>query len=335
MDYYISENEFCIEQNDLGIRLDKFLTLNNQGLSRNQIQNLIKKGNLSLNNVIFFNPSYNLKAGDRLKLINTTEKFCQILPKKMELDIVYEDSDLIVLNKQKNLSVHPGNGLHTDNTLVSGLLYHLGNDNLSNLAGITRPGIVHRLDKDTSGLMLIAKNNLSHQNLAKQIYEKKVKREYKALVWGNISERSSQQILYPISRHKIHRDKMEVNPKLGKYALTNYEIIDIFSHLNISLIKCKLDTGRTHQIRVHMEYIKHPLIGDQKYFKNKKHYFNRLEYTIKNLISNIKSQMLHSYQIEFEHPMSKKYITLKKDTPKEFQNIVKILSSINNNVDSL
>ncbi|MBF8247107.1 MAG: RluA family pseudouridine synthase [Rickettsia sp.] len=310
-----------------GLRLDKFVLNHSNGFSRNQIQNFIKNGKILINQKICKNSSYLLKLGEEVLISEFERESNKILSKAIDLDILYEDEQILVLNKPKNMVVHPGNGSLVDDTLVSGLLHHCGENGLSNLQGITRAGIVHRLDKDTTGLMLIAKTNDAHQNLAEQIYKREVLREYKTIVWGNMLTRISNEISLPIARDKIHREKMIIDQKNGKYALTRYKILEIFSKYDISFIKCKLETGRTHQIRVHMEHIKHPIIGDKKYLKHKKFYEKNLDIKVKNMIKKIKSQMLHSYKIAFTHPITKEWLSFQQKLPNDFQNFIEYIKN--------
>ncbi len=284
-----------IDEDDL-IRLDKYL-IKKMNMSRNKIQEMIKE-NLILVNDKKTKNSYVLKPNDEVKIVGTLKEVTNAKPEKMDLNILYEDSDLMVINKPSGMVVHPSFG-HFTNTLVNGLLAHT--ESLSSNNGDIRPGIVHRIDKDTSGLLVIAKNNETHNLLAKQLKDKTLSRIYVALVKGRINY-DSLTIDAPIARDTSNRKKMCVNEN-GKDAVTHVKVLERYK--NASLVECKLETGRTHQIRVHMAYIGHPIINDPVYSSGKK--------------ASDFGQMLHAKEIGFIHPRTNKYMSFSCDVPDEFK----------------
>lgn len=286
-----------IEQELDCIRLDKYLALHTE-FSRSRIQQLIDEECIYVNDTIV-KANYKLKLKDeiKIKLPEIVETIAK--PMKMDLDIVYEDTDLLVINKQKGLVVHPGNGNY-DNTLVNGLLYYC--KDLSGINGVLRPGIVHRIDKDTSGLLIVCKNDFTHQAIAKQLEEKTCKRKYLALVHGVIPH-DYGTIDAPIGRDSKDRQKMTVTQHNSKNAITHFKVIKRYD--KYTLVECELLTGRTHQIRVHMQYIKYPIVGDPRYG-----YKKTLE---------TQGQMLHAYQISFTHPRTNEVMTLEAQPPEIFR----------------
>lgn len=316
----IKENQNC------NIRLDKFIydSLPNKekdAFSRTRIQDLIKNGNLKKDNQIFTTLSYKTKLNDEFSLDLPEPKETTIEEKNITLDILFEDENMLVINKQAGLTTHPGAG-NSDNTLVNALLYHC-KGNLSGVGGILRPGIVHRLDKDTSGLMVVAKNDVSHYSLSEQIQTRIFERHYNAIIWGNIFPKNGKIEGY-IDRSKTNRLKMEMTNSSGKYSCTNYSTIKEFGNV-ASLIDCKLDTGRTHQIRVHFSNKKHPLIGDQLYgFKGKKLKNGTLEN--QEFIENFPRQALHSKTIDFYHPITKEKMHFESELPSDMKELIKILN---------
>ena len=293
MKYVISEDEVLT-------RLDKYL-MNNTDISRSKIQEMIKEDLILVNNKHSKN-SYQLRVGDTIEIIGELKKETNAKAEKIDLDIVYEDDYLMVINKPSGMVVHPANG-HYDGTLVNALLYHT--NKLSKNNGDIRPGIVHRIDKDTSGLLVVAKNDEVHEALSKQLKDKTLSRIYIALVHGKINH-DTGTIDAPIGRDINDRKKMCVTDENGKEAVTHFKVLERFK--NTSLIECKLETGRTHQIRVHMNYINHPIVGDPVYGYKK------------NI--NDFGQMLHAKEIGFIHPITKEYMTFKCNPPKEFDEIV-------------
>lgn len=281
------------------VRIDVFLTENTE-FSRNKISQVIKKGEVLVNNKKV-SASYKVKIGDVINYNEPAPEIIDLEPEKMDLDIVYEDDYLVIINKQSGLVVHPAVGNYS-HTLVNGLLYHF--NKISNKKSI-RPGIVHRLDKDTSGLMIVAKDDKTHDLLAGMIKNKKVERKYLALVWG-ILRHEKGTIDAPIGRDINDRQKYTVTDINSKNSITHFKVIERFKE--VSLLECKLDTGRTHQIRVHMEYIGHPIVNDPVYGRRK--------------IINDFGQMLHSKSIKLIHPITNKELFFEVKPPKEFLEIL-------------
>ncbi len=294
-----------LKAND-SIRLDKYLT-KEISKTRNYIQKLIEDEHIKVNGKVISKKNYILNIDDEIEVFIPEPEILDIKPKDIQLDIVYEDEYLLVINKQKDLTVHPASGNY-DNTLVNALMYHV--DKLSSINGVIRPGIVHRIDKDTTGLLLVAKTNEAHNFLAKQLKNHTVKRIYYALVHNRFSEKKGI-INKPIARSKKDRKKMAVDAS-GKEAITHYEVIEEYD--NYSLIKCELETGRTHQIRVHMSYIKHPIVGDKTYGP-------------KNIKLTKSGQLLHAKIIEFIHPKDNEIKRFEVDLPDEFNDIIKKLKN--------
>ena len=259
--------EFSINKKNNGERLDVFLSKEIKNLTRSYIKKLIEKNNVKLNKISRTLPSTIIKTNDKIIINIIEEENLKIAPNNIKLDIVFEDRDILIINKPKGMVVHPGAGNYK-NTLVNALLYKYKNK-LSDINGNTRPGIVHRIDKETSGLLVVAKNNLSHSNLGKQFSEHSIKRKYQCLAWGVIRPLNGR-IETLISRNKKNRQLMTVSDVNGKRAITNYKTIKVFNLKDIpkiSLIECKLETGRTHQIRVHLKYKGTSLLGDKQYGK--------------------------------------------------------------------
>ncbi len=293
---------FLVEDNYDDIRIDKYL-IDELGYSRNKIQKLINQDKVLVNNQNIKN-SYIIKENDKIEVIGDVEEEINIKPQKMNLDIYYEDKDIIVVNKPSGMVVHPALG-HYENTLVNGLLYHC--QTLSKINNQVRPGIVHRIDKDTSGLLLIAKNNETHNILVNQMKKKQVTRKYIALVHG-IIKYDKGTIDAPIGRNSIDRKKMAVTDVNSKPAITHFKVLERLKE--VTLVECILETGRTHQIRVHMNYIKHPIVNDPMYSYNK-------------IINNF-HQMLHAKIIGFYHPKTNEYMEFEAPVPKEFNNILEM-----------
>ena len=313
-----------VKEDDENLRVDVFVNKKENAISRTRIKKLIMDKKLSLNNKIMVDPSKKVSLGDVLNLIIPNPKKASLKPYKYKLDIVYEDSDLIVLNKPAGIIMHPGAG-NFDNTIVNALINY-DKKSLSNIGDELRPGIVHRIDKDTSGLVLIAKNNQTHESLSHQFSKHSIVRIYQLLVWGKIRP-SKGRIETLITRSSKNRQMMEVSKTKGKNAITNYKTIEIFENKNIptlSLIECKLETGRTHQIRVHMKHIGNNILGDDKYKKRFKKIKNIDPILEKNL-TNLKRQFLHSKTIGFMHPKKNKEMFFDSILPNELQNILKIL----------
>ena len=305
-------------------RVDQFLSKKFQNLSRNRIKNLIINKNLKINNITIFDPSKKIIIGDNLILKIPTPKKSLLKPYNFKIDIVFQDKDLMIINKPAGISMHPGAGDY-EKTLVNALIYY-DKKNLSNIGDELRPGIVHRIDKDTSGLIVIAKNNVTHEKLSKQFSDHSVKRIYQALIWGKLRPQNGK-IKTLITRSSKNRQLMEVGVTKGKSAITNYKTLKVYENETIptfSLVECKLETGRTHQIRVHMSYKGNHILGDKKYKKK----FKRLKNINKNLseeITNLKRQFLHAKTLGFVHPVTGKVLEFSSNLPKDLDKIVKIL----------
>ena len=304
-------------------RLDKVLSLLCKESSRSQIQKAIKNKKLVLNGEIISNLSAKVKGNDEVTVIITEEVQEGLFPKYIPLDIVYEDNDLIVVNKSSDMTVHPGAGNYTD-TLVNALLYHT--NSLSDIGGEVRPGIVHRLDKNTSGLMVVAKNNQAHNHLAHQIETRSLVRKYKALVWGMIKP-TEGIIDIPIGRSGLDRKKMSIVGSGGKHAITHYKTLEILHRGLFSIVECSLETGRTHQIRVHLSHIGHSIVGDQTYGNNSRKIHGCPEYLQEKLYL-MKHQALHSFFISFIHPTSGKKMKFEKDIPKDYNELSKFIRKV-------
>ena len=319
--------KFLVKKVDNGERADIFLSKKINDLTRSFLKKLIKKNLLKINDKIISSPSIKLKTNDYLeiKLIYDQEK--KLIPKKIELNIIYEDKDILIVNKQKGLVVHPGAG-NFKNTLANALAYKYKN-NLSNINGKLRPGIIHRIDKDTSGLLVIAKNNISHSNLSKQFSEHTIKRKYKCLVWG-ILRPLNGRIDTLISRNKRNRQLMTVSEISGKRAITNYKTLRTFFRKDIpkiSLMECELETGRTHQIRVHLSYKGISILGDKQYGK-KKLKFKKINKELAFLLNSLQGQLLHAENIEFTHPTKNQWVKFKSELPKDFKKMQSFLEKV-------
>ena len=320
--------KFLVKKVDNGERADIFLSKKINDITRSFLKKLIKKNLLKINNKIISSPSIKLKTNDYLeiKLIYDQEK--KLIPKKIELDIIYEDKDILIVNKQKGLVVHPGAG-NFKNTLANALAYKY-KKNLSDINGKLRPGIIHRIDKETSGLLVVAKNNISHSNLGKQFSEHTIKRKYKCLVWG-ILRPLNGRIDTLISRNKKNRQLMTVSELSGKRAITNYKTLRTFFRKDIpkiSLMECELETGRTHQIRVHLSYKGVSILGDKQYGK-KKLKFKKINKELFSLLDSLQGQLLHAETIEFIHPTKNKWVKFKSELPKDFKKMIGFLENVN------
>jgi len=308
-----------------GYRIDKFLQLQIKELSRTRIQSLIHDGHVTLNNIIINNSAKKIKNQNQIKINFPPPKETLIKPNKIPLDILYDDNDIIVVNKSPGVVVHPGAGNY-EKTIVNGLLYKY-RENLSSIGGKLRPGIVHRIDKDTSGVIVVAKNDNSHISLSQQFSNHTIKRVYEALVWGSIKPQNGK-IREKISRSVKNRQLMAVRKEKGKIAITNYKTIKIFQNLNlpkISLIECELETGRTHQIRVHMNFKGNSILGDKSYGKSKKK-FKTIDPSLEKRINNFNRQALHAKSLGFIHPATKKEVFFQARRPKDFDALIKTLN---------
>jgi len=303
------------------IRLDKILTKKLEKYSRMQIKMLIKNGNVMLNNQPILDPSYSVRENDKFEISIIQSNKIKYLGEDITLDIIYEDDELLIINKQSGIVSHPAPG-NEKGTLVQALIHHAKNK-LSNINGNNRPGIVHRLDKNTSGVMVIAKNNFTHINLADQFKLHSITRRYQAIVWGVPSNQTVQGY---IQRHSINRKKMSLNNKgEGKYSKTDIKLIQSFQ--NASLIECTLHTGRTHQIRLHLTSINSPIIGDGIYGKSKigKYGLDKKTFNKFLILKNFPRQALHATHLGFYHPTLKKNVEFNSNLPEDMQNLRNLL----------
>ena len=313
-----------VKEKDKNPRIDVFISNNVKEMSRTRIKNLILSKKLKLNNKIILDPSKKVNFNDNIKLIAPEPQKSSLKAYKYKLDIIYEDNDLIVLNKPSGIVMHPGAG-NFDNTIVNALVNYNKNS-LSNIGGELRPGIVHRIDKNTSGLVVIAKNNYSHENLSLQFERHSITRVYQLLVWGKIRP-SNGKIETLITRSSKNRQMMAVSNSKGKKAITNYQTIELFENKNIptlSLLECKLETGRTHQIRVHMNFLGNSIVGDDKYKKKFKK-IKDIDPLLEASIINLKRQFLHAKTIGFIHPKKNKEMIFHSILPQELETILKML----------
>ena len=309
-------------QDDI-LRVDQFINKYEKDLSRSKIKNLILKKNLSINNKLNDDPSKKIKINDKISLIIPEPEEINLKPFEYKIEIIYEDNDLLVLNKKADISMHPGAG-NKDKTLVNALINY--KKKLSNINGELRPGIVHRIDKHTSGLVVIAKNNFTHENLSNQFSEHSIERKYQTLVWGKLRPINGK-IETLITRSSKNRQLMSVSLSKGKNSITNYKTLEIFEKETVptfSLIECKLETGRTHQIRVHMSYKGNNIVGDQKYKKKFKKIKN-INKELEKKIMNLDRQFLHAISLGFTHPTKNKRMNFKSKLPNDLENILKSL----------
>jgi 23S rRNA pseudouridine1911/1915/1917 synthase len=297
---------YCIPASEAGKRLDVWLTGELAEYSRSYVEKLIQEGNATVGGKIV-KSGHKLKAGDIVKVRIPKPKLLEVKAEEIKLDIVHEDDDIIVINKPRGMVVHPAAGNHTG-TLVNALLKHCGTS-LSDINGVIRPGIVHRIDKDTSGILVIAKNNRSHSILSDLLKEHDINRIYTAIAEGIITEERGT-IDAPIGRHPVDRKKMAVNTRNGRHAVTHFRVLERFR--SATLLEVKLETGRTHQIRVHMSHIGHPLVGDSIYGRKRKSF-------------GFEGQALHAGTLGFVHPSTGKYVEYTAEPPQEFKDLVERL----------
>ena len=284
-------------------RIDVYLSNVLEDTTRSHVQKLIEENNIDINGK-FIKANYKLKKGDIININIPEAKDISVDAENIPLDIVYEDNDMLVVNKPQGMVVHPAAG-NFDGTLVNALLYHC-KDSLSGINGEKRPGILHRIDKDTSGLLLVAKNDFAHVGLAEQIKEHSLTREYKALVHGNV-KMDSGTINAPIGRSDKDRKKMTITYRNSREAITHYQVIERYK--GYTLLKLRLETGRTHQIRVHMSKNGHPVVGDKTYGQKKEQF-------------NLKGQLLHAYKVGFIHPVTREYMEFESELPEYFKDIL-------------
>jgi 23S rRNA pseudouridine1911/1915/1917 synthase len=301
--------EFLVSEEEKGIRIDKAFTLHDENLSRSYFKKLILNGYSYINNKNNLDPSYKLIKGSYVKIILPELVDDIPIPENINLDILYEDDWLLIINKKEGMVVHPAPGNYKG-TLVNALLYHC-KGSLSGIGGVKRPGIVHRLDKDTSGLMIVAKNDEAHRYLSKEISLKNIERKYKAIVWGKPRHKLGI-IEANIGRNPHDRKKMSIVKNGGRTAITEYKILNSYDFS--SIIECNLHTGRTHQIRVHLASIGLPIIGDQLYSKS-----YTIPKKVPEAIVKFSRQALHSYSLKLIHPFSKKELVFIVDLPEDMQ----------------
>lgn len=302
----MENKEFIVDEDSKSLRLDVFLSRYFEDKSRSYLQNLIEEGNVKVNEKLK-KSNYKLKLGEKVSILIPEPVGLNVEPEDIPLDIVYEDNDVIVVNKSQGMVVHPAAGIY-NGTLVNALLSHC--KDLSGINGVARPGIVHRIDKDTSGVLVIAKNDNAHNKLAEQFKDHSMTRSYLALVEG-VLKKDEGTIDAPLGRHPIERIKIAVI-KDGRRAVTHYKVLERFN--NNTLVECVLETGRTHQIRVHMSHIGHPLVGDPVYGHKKQRF-------------NLKGQMLHAKKLGFIHPSTGEYMEFQSDLPDYFTKVIGILKN--------
>lgn len=291
-------------------RLDRYLAETLGDKSRSQIQRLIKEGHILVNGKAV-KANYRLFSGDRVEVSAPDLKEPDIEPEDIPLDILYEDSDIVIINKPKQMVVHPAPG-HYSGTLVNALMYHCKNE-LSGINGTMRPGIVHRIDMDTTGSLIVCKNDMAHQRLSEQLKEHSIKRIYEAIVHGNMKNEKGT-VNAPIGRHPTERKKMSIHAKNGREAVTHYKVLERFG--NYTYIQCELETGRTHQIRVHMQSIGHPLLGDEVYGPRKCPF------------PNLTGQTLHAKTLGIIHPGTNEYLEVNAPLPQYFVELLDRLRNI-------
>ena len=319
--------KFLIKENSTNERLDVFLSKKITHLTRSYIKRIIETRNVKINDKVVASPSKKIKTNDTVAIIIVSVKPKELLPNNIKLNICFEDKDILIINKPKGMVVHPGAGNH-ENTLANALIHKYKNQ-LSNINGELRPGIVHRIDKDTSGLLVIAKNNLSHSKLSKQFSEHSIERKYLCLVWGVIRPLKGK-IETLISRNEKNRQLMMVSEIKGKKAITNYKTLKAFNIKDIpklSLIECNLETGRTHQIRVHMKYKGTSLLGDNQYGK-KNVKFKKINTDFLKIISKLDGQALHAKSLGFIHPTTNKFVNFDSKLPSDFKKLLDLLENL-------
>ena len=292
-------DKLILEADESGKRLDAYLAENTE-LTRTRIQQLIKEENIKVNDKKT-KSSYKIETGDTIEVFIPEKKEIDLVPQNISINILYEDNDIAVINKKAGLVIHPSHG-HESGTLVNAIMFHI--KDLSGINGEIRPGIVHRLDKDTSGLVIIAKNDKAHNRLSEMFKNKEINKTYLAIVKGSLG-RDKGSLETQMGRDPKDRKKMSVLKTGGKTAITNYEVLD--KNDKFSLVRVNIETGRTHQIRVHMKYLGYPILGDSVYGKESK---------------SVKRQMLHAYKLEFLHPVTGKEMIIKSEIPKDFSEVL-------------
>jgi len=308
IDEYLEQDIINIQLNDenseyIGIRIDKCLSEILNDYSRAYIQKLLDEGNITVNSKVV-KSNYKLRAEDSINISIPEPEELEIIPEDIPLDIVYEDDDILIVNKPKGMVVHPAPG-HSSGTLVNAIMYHC-KDSLSTINGVLRPGIVHRIDMDTTGLLMICKNDVAHRIMSDKFKVHDITRVYTAICYNHFAEPEGT-VDKSIARHKVDRKKMAIDPN-GRRAVTHYKVVEELSN-NFSLIECRLETGRTHQIRVHMASINHPLLGDEVYGP-------------KNKPFKTEGQVLHAGILGFEHPITGEYMEFKAQLPEYFKKVL-------------
>jgi len=325
--YFMTKNiNLIVKPEENNIRVDAFINKRQSMISRTRIKNLILKEKLKLNDQIIKNPSKKVLSGDTIFLEIPKPKEASLKAYDFKLNIVFEDDDLLVINKPAGIIMHPGAGNY-DNTIVNALM-HYNKNTLSTIGDELRPGIVHRIDKDTSGLIVVAKNNETHEHLSMQFNKHTITRIYQLLIWGKLRP-SSGKIDTFITRSSKNRQMMEVSNSKGKRAITNYKTLEVFENdktPTLSLVECKLETGRTHQIRVHMTYLGNSIMGDGKYKKKYKRLKN-IDTNLENSIYKLDRQFLHAKTLGFIHPKTNKEMVFSSILPQELENIIKLLKN--------
>lgn len=296
--------DYTITNEQENLRIDKYLVQTVPDISRSYLQKLVTDGQVLVNGVPV-KTSYKLKSGDVVQVTIPEPEVLQIIPEDIPLDILYEDADILIVNKPKGMVVHPAAG-HTTGTLVNAVMYHC-KDELSSINGVLRPGIVHRIDMDTTGVLVVCKNDMAHQSLAEQLKVHSITRIYYAIVYDNLPEEEGT-IHKPIGRHPTNRKKQAVNVKNGRDAITHYRVLERLQG-KYTLVECRLETGRTHQIRVHMASIHHPLLGDTLYGPAKDPF-------------HLQGQTLHAGVLGFVHPRTGQYVEFRAELPEYFQELL-------------
>jgi 23S rRNA pseudouridine1911/1915/1917 synthase len=322
-----NSTKFSIKEEDTGARLDVALAKLIPDLTRSNLKKIIELEQVKINNSVEKAPSKKLKTDDLVEINLIPVEEIKIVPTEIKLDIVHEDKDILIVNKPAGMVVHPGAGNYKE-TLVNALIYKYKN-NLSDINGTTRPGIVHRIDKETSGLLVVAKNNKAHSNLGKQFSDHTIQRTYQALTWGVLRPLSGK-VETLIGRSRKNRQLMSVTEITGKKSITNYKTLKVFNIENIpkiSFVECELETGRTHQIRVHMAYKGNSLLGDQQYGK-KNLRFKKINEEFEDKLKVLNRQALHAKSLGFIHPTSKKLISFESKLPKDFKKILDLLNKL-------
>lgn len=304
------ELQYEVTAEEDGLRLDQYIAGRCMDLSRSYIQKLIKESRVTINKNIQTKTKTAVQESDIVNVSLPDPKELEIKPQDIPLDILYEDNDVLVVNKPKGMVVHPAPG-HYEDTLVNAILYHC-RDNLSGINGVLRPGIVHRIDKDTTGALIVCKNDKAHQKIADQLRAHTITRSYRAIVYNNFSE-DEGMINAPIGRHPTNRKKRMVTEKNSKEAITHYKVLDHLNH-KFNYIECRLETGRTHQIRVHMSHIGHPLLGDEVYGP------------VNSKFKNLQGQTLHAATLGFIHPTTEEYMEFSAPLPDYFEKLLKTLA---------